>query len=121
MFIEYDNNDENTIGMTEGDYGIILPIELNLNPDTQLEPSDKFAIKIFKKINGSPIITKVYENIVNNTIEFQLNQEDTKLLKPGNYYYDIDWFQEERFLNNIQAKGLFEVLEKAGTNYENKN
>lgn len=100
------------IEMTEGDYGIVLPIELEI--EGELAPVDKFSFKIFKEINEEPIIEKVFSNITNNTIEFQLTKEESELLGVGTYYYDIDWYQENLFLNNIIAEAKFKVLEKAG-------
>lgn len=100
------------IEMTEGDYGIVLPIELEI--EGELTPSDKFSFKIFKTINEEPIIEKVFSDIDNNTIEFQLTKAESELLEVGSYYYDIDWYQENLFLNNIIAKAKFKVLEKAG-------
>lgn len=101
------------IGITEGDYGKVLPLELE-DLDTELTSDDKFSLKIFKEIDGKPIIEQVYENIVDNTIEFKLTKEESALLEIGSYYYDIDWYQENVFLTNIVKKKIFEVSEKAG-------
>lgn len=109
MFIEYD--DGTTIGMVEGDFGIVLPIEIE---GIEISSNDQFAINIFEKVNENPILTKNYNNISNNAIEFKLTKEESKLLKVGSYYYDIDWFQGESFLINLTAKAKFKVLDKAG-------
>lgn len=111
MFIKYD--DDTTIGMIEGDFGIVLPIELDLDGE-MITANDEFSIKIFKKINEEPTITKNYSNVSDNTINFELTEEESKLLEVGLYYYDIDWYQGKSFLNNIVAKARFKVLEKAG-------
>lgn len=110
-FIEYD--DGTTIGMTEHDFGIVLPIELDLEGET-IAGEDEFLIKIFKTINEEPIITKKYSNITDNTINFKLTKEESKLMEVGSYYYDIDWQQGESFLSNIVSKAKFKVLDKAG-------
>ena len=104
--------EDTKISMTERDFGIVLPIELELN--SEITSKDNFSIKIFKKINEEPIIEKTYSNIIENTINFQLTEEESKLLEVGSYYYDIDWYQENSFLNNIIAKAKFKVSEKAG-------
>lgn len=104
--------DEKKISMTEGDFGLILPIELEM--DDEIVAEDTFSIKIFKKINEAPIVEKTYNNIAEKIINFQLTKEESELLKVGLYYYDIDWYQENSFLNNIIAKEKFRVIEKAG-------
>ena len=109
MFIEYD--DDTTIGMIEGDFGIVLPIEIE---GIEITTEDQFSIKIFKNINEEPIITKTYSNISDNTIEFELTKEESQLLKKGYYYYDLDWYQVNKFLGNLIANARFKVLEKAG-------
>lgn len=109
MFIKYD--DDTTIGMIEGDFGIVLPIEIE---GIEITTEDQFSIKIFKNINEEPIITKTYSNISDNTINFELTKEESQLLKKGYYYYDLDWYQGNKFLGNLIANARFKVLEKAG-------
>lgn len=108
MFIEYDDT---KIGMIEGDFGIVLPIEIE---GIDIDEEDKFSIKIFKKINEEPIINKIFENITDNTINFELTKNESELLETGCYYYDLDWYQGEKFLSNLVSKALYRVLEKAG-------
>ena len=107
------NEGNKKIEMTEGDFGITLPIEINIE-GTELSSTDKFVFKIFKEINKEPIIEKVFENITNNTIELKFTEEESKKLEVGSYYYDLDWFQEDVFLSNILARKKFTVREKAG-------
>lgn len=110
----FEVNEENKkITMTEGDFGITLPIEINIE-GTTLSSTDKFVLKIFKEINKESIIEKVFENITNNTIELKFTEEESKKLEVGSYYYDLDWFQEDVFLSNILARKKFTVREKAG-------
>lgn len=110
----FDVDEENKkIAMTEGDFGITLPIKINIE-GTELSSTDKFVLKIFKGINEDAIIEKVFENITNNTIELKFTKEETEKLEVGNYYYDLDWFQEDIFLSNILARKKFTVREKAG-------
>ena len=100
------------INMTEGDYGIVLPITLITDEET-ITSDDSFVIKIFEEINGEPLVTKNYTDIQDNTIEFSLTEEETILLPVGSYYYDLDWYQNDVFMNNLIAKEYYEVVEKA--------
>lgn len=109
MFIECD--DETKIKMVEGDFGIVLPIEIE---GIEIAPEDIFSIKIFKDINEELIIEKTYDNVTNNTINFELTKENSEKLKVGRYYYDLDWYQGEKFLGNLVAKSTYTVIEKAG-------
>ena len=109
MFTEKDG----AINMTEKDFGIILPIEIEIE-GTNFSEHDKFSVKIFKKINDTPIISQEYENISDNTINFMLTKEESAKLEIGNYFLDIDWYQEGAFLGNIIKKQKFRVDEKAG-------
>ena len=113
MFIE-DENRPLKITFIEGDWGIILPIELEPEDDETITNNDSFIIKIFTKINGEPLITKTYSNIENNTIEFQLTKEESSLLPVGTYRYDLDWYQNNSFLCNLIPKQIIHVREKAG-------
>lgn len=107
------DEEKKKIEMTEGDFGIVLPIKINID-GTELTNNDKFVLKIFEEINGEAIMTKEFESIIDNTIELKFTQEESKQLEVGSYYYDLDWFQENNFLSNILAKKTFKVSEKAG-------
>lgn len=109
------------IEMVEGDYGITLPITIEPENDEQFSTEDTFAIKIYKKINDEPIINAEYTEIENNTIPFELTQQDSALLPVGMYYYDLDWFQDGNFMCNIIARESFTVLEKAGAISESED
>ena len=107
------NSESLLIEMVEGDYGEELPLEIET--ENQITSSDKFVIEIFKDIRSrEPIITKNYENIQENTINFKLTQEDSEKLKVGTYFYNIDWYQENNFLSNIVQSKMFKVIDKAG-------
>lgn len=100
------------IKMVEGDYGIVLPIIITA--ESELTQDDKFSIKIYKEINGEPLISKEYSDIKNNTIEFKLTEEESLQLPVGQYYYDLDWYQDNSFLSNLLKMKKFIVEEKAG-------
>ena len=107
------NSESLLIEMVEGDWGEELPLEIETESD--ITSSDKFIIEIFKDIRSrEPIITKNYENIQENTINFKLTQEESEKLKVGTYFYNIDWYQENKFLSNIVKSKMFKVSDKAG-------
>ena len=105
------DEEKKRIEMTEGDFGIVLPISVS---GIELTKNDKFSLKIYKEKDGEPIIEKIFENIENNTLELQFTEEESKKLEIGDYYYDLDWYQEECFLSNILANRKFTVKDKAG-------
>lgn len=103
----------NKIEMVEGDYGIFLPITIETDESDNLEIDDNFRISIYKTINGVSIIEKNYTLDDYNTFKFYLSETETKKLGVGYYYYDLDWYRDGNFLNNIIAKEQFIVKEKA--------
>lgn len=107
------NSESLLIEMVEGDWGEELPLEIET--ESEITASDKFVIEIFKDIRSrEPIITKNYENIQENTINFRLTQEDSEKLKVGTYFYNIDWYKENSFLSNVVRSKMFKVIDKAG-------
>ena len=105
------------IKMTEGDYGVILPIELETENEETFDVDDFFAMKIYDGLNTLPLITKIYEysEFENDTIPFTLTQEETALLKVGNeYIYDIEWYQNDIFQCCIVEKKSYGITEKGG-------
>lgn len=92
--------------MTEGDFGLSLPITITggeISKDEQI----KFYIK---KNNGENLIdSKIYNNIEDNTFNLIFSEEESNLLKKGTYLYYLDWYKENVFLGNIINGELFEV------------
>lgn len=111
MYIE-DKNNPFHITIAEGDFGLILPIELTPEEGELITEDTNFQINIFKKINTEPLVSKVYSNIENDTIEFELTENESLLLKRGEYVYDLDWYQNGVFMCNILPKQKFSVIEK---------
>lgn len=93
--------------MTEGDYGIELPITVS---GVTLGASDSLKITI---ANGTPIIEKEFSDISQNTVNLFLTESESALLPVGTYVYSLDWYQNGSFLCNIVPFGLFEVGDKA--------
>ena len=98
----------NNIQMTEGDFGVELPIVIG---GLTFTASDSLRITI--KSGGNTLITKEYTNISQGTIRFVLTEEETSLLPVGVYVYSLDWYQEGVFMNNIIPSSLFKVGDKA--------
>lgn len=119
MFIENDDDYSSTIRFIEGDYGITLPIELELENGESITNNDSFVINIYDKVDGKKIITKTFSNIQENTLPFQLTEQESQLLPVGKYYYDLDWYQNNNFLCNVVAKAKIFVNGKAGVIDEN--
>lgn len=98
------------IQMTEGDFGIELPITMT-GPTFAAEDSVKLTIK--DAINGNTLLEKDFSNIQNNTINFELTREESEQLPVGSYVYSLDWFQTGHFLCNIIPASAYKVVEKA--------
>ena len=97
------------ITMTEGDYGIVLPIKINgaiINNDDIL----KFTVK--ENSNKEEIFTKDFKIEQDNTLNFILTEEESKKFPPAVYVYSLDWYREGNFLCNLVKKALFEVEDK---------
>lgn len=98
------------IKMTEGDYGIKLPITIS---GTTLTENDVIKFTLKDKLNGSVIIENDYSNIVQNTVNLELTAAESALLPVGDYVYSLDWYQGGTFMCNIIAIGKYKVVEKA--------
>lgn len=96
--------------MTEGDYGITLPITIS---GATLYESDNVELTVKKNAKGEKILTKTYTGITNNTINFLLTEEESVLLPPSMYVYTLDWYRDGKFLCNVIKNGLFEVERKS--------
>lgn len=112
------DEENKTIEMVEGDFGITLSIELKTESEETISESDSFVIKIFENTNESAIIEKTYTDIEDKTIRFELTKEESELLKTGVYFYNLDWYNGETFLGNIIASAKFIVKDKAGVESE---
>ncbi len=93
-----------TITMTEGDYGLHLPIKIN-GINISAEDSIKLSIKNEEK----NVYEKEYKNVENNTIDFCLEKADSLKLTTGNYIYLIDWYKDNKFFCNIVNGYSFNV------------
>ena len=96
--------------MTEGDYGIKLPVTVN---GVTFAASDSIKVAIKSGLNGDDIIVKDYTNIVQNTVQLELTEAESAKLPVGRYVYVLDWYENGNFMCNIIPSGVFEVVEKA--------
>lgn len=96
--------------MTEGDYGIILPITVS---GVTLTAQDEIQITIKSQVNGTDMLVKTYGSIQNNTINFELTEEETALFPVGAYVYRMDWYQSGAFMCCLIECATFKVVDKA--------
>ena len=100
----------NSISMTEGDFGVSLPINIS---GTTFAASDTIKLTILDGVNGTEIVAKEFTNIQQNTVALELTEAESALLPVGNYVYRLDWYQDGVFMCCIVEFGAFKVVEKA--------
>lgn len=100
----------NEIQMTEGDYGLQLPVTIS---GTTLTASDEILFTLKNKLNGDTVLTKTYTDIQDNTFNLEITEAESALLSVGNYVYSLDWYQDGAFMCNIIPLAGFKVGEKA--------
>ena len=98
----------NDIQMTEGDFGIELPITIS---GVTLGASDSLKFTISQA--DTEIIIKEFTNITDNTVALVLTATESALLPVGEYLYSLDWYQNGVFMCNIVPFGSFKVGDKA--------
>ena len=101
--------DNQNISMTEGDYGLQLPITVS---GTTFTENDVLKLTIKTSKNGTVILEKEYTP-TQNTISLELTESESALLGVGVYVYSLDWYQSDNFLCNIIALSCFKVVDKA--------
>ena len=100
----------NDIKMTEGDFGIELPITINGPTFTS---SDEITFTVKKNPDDTtPVFFMTFFNIVENTIKIKLSQADTSRFSVGTYVYSLDWYQSGVFMCNIIPSSTFRVVDK---------
>lgn len=100
----------NQIQMTEGDWGVELPITVI---GTTLTASDNIKFTLKDGVGGATILEKTYSSFTNNAFDLELTAADTQKLKPKSYVYNLDWYQNGSFLCNIIGNESFKVVGKA--------
>lgn len=104
------NVQNSSIEMTEHDFGIALTFKFS---GFKVEAGDSIIFTLKKEADGESILTKTFDNVVDNTIELLLTEEDTALLNPGDYVYTLDWYKQNVFMYNIFEDASFKVVNKA--------
>jgi hypothetical protein len=100
----------NNIEMTQGDYGVQLPIVIS-GPTLTSSDAVKFTLK--DGVGGAIILEKTFTNISSNTINLELTAAESATLQPRSYVYNLDWYQSGNFLCNIIGNANFKVVGKA--------
>ena len=96
--------------MTEGDYGVALPVEIK---GTTLGEQDSIKLTFKNAVNGDEILSKTFDGITDNTVSLELTDEESALFSVGVYVYCLDWYQNGNFMCNIIPSALFKVVDKA--------
>ena len=104
------NVNNQDLKMCEGDWGIKLPITIS---GTTLTASDELKLVIKKAQNGDAVLTKVYTDISQNTVELEFTEAESALLPVGTYCYTLDWYQSGVFMCNIIPYATLRVVDKA--------
>lgn len=97
-----------TLNMTEGDWGVKLPVTVT---GVTFTANDSVRIKIQR--DETTIIEKEYTNIIQNTFDLEFTEAESALLPVGSYLYSLDWYQDGAFMCNIIPSGMFLVGDKA--------
>ena len=104
----------NVIGVnlqiTEGDYGVALPVEIK---GTTLGAQDSIKLTFKTAVNGDEILSKTFDGITDNTVSLELTDEESALFSVGGYVYCLDWYQNGNFMCNIIPYAQFWVVDKA--------
>lgn len=96
--------------MTEGDYGVSLPVEIK---GTTLGEQDSIKLTFKTAVNGDEILSKTFDGITDNTVSLELTDEESALFSVGGYVYCLDWYQNGNFMCNIIPYAQFWVVGKA--------
>ena len=100
----------NNLQMTEGDYGLALPVTVN---GTTFSAGDEVLFTFKDAVNGTTILTKTYSNIQANTVSLELTAEESAKFPVGQYVYSLDWYQSGAFMCNIIPSATLKVVDKA--------
>lgn len=104
------NVTNHALSMTEGDYGIALPVEIK---GATLGAQDSIKLTFKTVVNGDEILSKDFNGITDNTVSLELTEEESALFPVGQYVYCLDWYQNGNFMCNIIPSAQFKVVGKA--------
>lgn len=98
----------NELTMAEGDFGIKLSIKIT---GMTFGASDCVAITFKKAANGDDILTKIFTNIQQSTVQLEFTEQETELFPVGKYVYRMDAYQDGNYLNNIIPSASLKVVD----------
>lgn len=101
----------NSISLTRGD-SLILSISMTRNGEPYYPSSGesiRFALGVDKKGSDDPIILKY---ISTDDMILRIDPEDTKSLKYGTYYYDIEYTSVEGYVDTFIGPASFKLTEE---------
>lgn len=96
--------------MTEGDYGIQLPITIT---GATFAQNDEVRLTIKTAVNGETVLEKTFSDIAQNTVNLELTEEESAMMPVGTCVYALDWYQDGAFMCNIIPSANFRVVDKA--------
>ena len=97
--------------MTVNDYGVELPITVDVGLDLGEQDTLKFTFK--KEVGGEDLMVKEFTGITDNTIRLVITEAESEQLPVGQYVYRLDWYQTGSFMNCIVEDASFKVVRKA--------
>lgn len=100
----------NDIQMTEGDFGIDLPIKI-IGPT--FDEYDQVKLTVKDRMNGTTILEKFFSDVQENEIKLVLTASESARLPVGIYVYSLDWYQDGHFLCNLLPASVYKVVDKA--------
>lgn len=109
MWAKLDRNGD-SISMIQHDFGIALPTTIK---GLDVSQTGSVRIQVKKEKKGEVLVEKNYDYIEDNTLFFELTEEESELLTPGSYVYVLDWYESGAFMCNIVNGARFKVVEKA--------
>lgn len=98
------------IAFVEGDYGIVLPIEVS---GIEISSDDSVKLTVLTEKNGTEKFNKDFTNIENNVVPISLTSEESSSLSAGKYVYNLDWYKDGTFQCNIVNGAILKVVDKA--------
>lgn len=101
---------EKNIEMTEGDFGISLPIVIS---GVTLGANDSILFALKREHSTRAVLSKEFDSISANTVNLVLTEEESDALPVGVYVYNLDWYQDGEFMCNIINGAKFKVVAKA--------
>lgn len=101
---------KHSLQMTEGDWGVELPISIN---GVTLTDQDEVLFTVKTVNNGTKLLEKTFSNITDNTVRLSFTEAESALLPRGVYVYSLDWYQNNVFFCNIIPSAEFKVVDKA--------